>query len=70
MFEMYEALPVMGGLLTELVVSRLMGRQLRWAAMITLSVLIGIAAATMDSSGGSGLSASTRKFVGSLCKLR
>ena len=48
MFEMYEALPVMGGLLTGLVVSMLVGRQLRWAAMIVLSVVIGIAASTVS----------------------
>lgn len=48
MFEMYEALPVMGGLLTGLVVSMLVGRQLRWAALIALSVVIGFAAATVS----------------------
>lgn len=54
MFEMYEALPVMGGLLTGLVVSMLNGRQLRGAAMIALSVVIGFAAATV--SGEIGIS--------------
>ena len=50
MFEMYEALPVMGGLLSGLVVSMLVGRQLRWATLI----VIGFAAATV--SGELGLS--------------
>lgn len=54
MFEMYEALPVMGGLLIGLVVSMLVGRQLRWATLIVLSIVIGFAAATV--SGELGLS--------------
>ena len=52
MFEMYEALPVMGGLLTGLVVSMLVGRQLRWTALIALSVVIGFAASTVSGEMG------------------
>ena len=52
MFEMYEALPVMGGLLTGLVVSMLAGRPLRWLALLTLSTSIGVASATIATAGG------------------
>ena len=52
MFEMYEALPVMGGLLPGLVVSMLAGRPLRWLALLTLSTSIGVASATIATAGG------------------
>lgn len=55
MFEMYEALPVMGGLLTGLVVSMLVGRPLRWLALLTLSTSIGVASATIATATAGGI---------------
>ncbi|MFN8443923.1 MAG: hypothetical protein U0175_24295 [Caldilineaceae bacterium] len=48
MYEMYEAIPLLGGLVTGLIASQLKGTQLKAIAIALLSITIGLAASTIS----------------------
>lgn len=48
MYEMYEAFPILGGLVTGLIVSQLKGNRLKGIAIALLSITIGFAASTVS----------------------
>lgn len=48
MYEMYEAFPILGGLVTGLIASQLKGNRLKGIVIALLSITIGFAASTVS----------------------